>query len=168
MKNQKGFTLVELIASFTLALVIMFFLFQIVITVKELYVSSGLKTEMLIRQANFERQIGLDLKEKRLTNVTSCGTDCYRFSLGDGTSKELKVDRTTNTVSYGSYQIVLKDGSKIGNYTITKNIVSGVSSGKDNTILLIDIPITNKVVTGRNFGVHMVYQYDNRQVNISL
>lgn len=65
MKNQKGFTLVELIASFTLALVIMFFLFQIVITVKELYVSSGLKTEMLIRQANLERQIGLDFKQKK-------------------------------------------------------------------------------------------------------
>lgn len=168
MKNQKGFTLVELIASFTLALVIMFFLFQIVITVKELYVSSGLKTEMLIRQANLERQIGLDLKEKVLTKVATCGTDCYTLTFGDSTSKELKVDRSKNIVSYGAYQIAIQDGSKIGNFTITKNTVSGVSTGKNNTILLIDIPITNKVVTGRNFGVHMVYQYDSRTTTIGL
>ncbi|MCI9233587.1 MAG: prepilin-type N-terminal cleavage/methylation domain-containing protein [Bacilli bacterium] len=168
MKNQKGFTLVELIASFSLALVIMFFLFQIVITVKELYVSSGLKTEMLIRQANLERQIGLDFKEKVLTSVASCGTDCYRLVYGDNTSKELKVDRNRNIISYGAYQISIQDGSKIGNFTITKNTISGVSTGKDNTILLIDIPITNKVVAERNFGVHMVYQYDSRSINIGL
>lgn len=168
MKNQKGFTLVELIASFTLALVIMFFLFQIVITVKELYVSSGLKTEMLIRQANLERQIGLDFKEKTLTKVATCGADCYRLTFGDNSTKDLKVDRTKNTVSYGAYQISIQDGSKIGNFTITKNTVSGVSSGKNNTILLIDIPITNNVVTGRNFGVHMVYQYDSRMIDIGL
>lgn len=78
------------------------------------------------------------------------------------------MDRNTNTVSYGAYQISIQDGSKIGNFTITKNTVSGVSSGKNNTILLIDIPITNKVVTGRNFGVHMVYQYDSRMINIGL
>lgn len=167
MKNNKGFTLVELIASFSLALIIMFFLFQIVIAVKELYVSSGMKTEMLIRQANLERQIGLDL-EKNLKTVTSCGTDCYTLTFKDDSTKEFKVNRDNKTISYGAYQITLQDGSSIGDFTITKNTVPGVSNNKNNTILLIDLPITNKVVENRNLGVHMVYQYDSRNDNLGL
>lgn len=167
MKNNKGFTLVELIASFTLALIIMFFLFQIVIAVKEIYVSSGLKTEMLIRQANIEKKLGTDLREKGLTGISSCGTDCYTF-LYNGVSKELKVDRSANTIRYGDYQIEMVDGSAIGEYTISSNTISGVTLGKNNTILTINISVVNKAVTNRNFGIHLVYQYDNRVTNLGL
>lgn len=167
MKDQKGFTLVELIASFSLALIIMFFLFQIVIAVKELYVSSGIKTEMLIRQANLERQIGLDL-EKGIKTVTSCETDCYQLTFKDNSTKEFRVDRATNIIFYGAYQIKLQDGSNIGEFSITKNTISGVSNNKNNTILILDLPITNPVVADKNLGVHMIYQYDSRTDNLGL
>ncbi len=166
--NNKGFTLVELISSFTLALIIMFFLFQIVIAVKEVYVSSGLKTEMLIKQANMERKIGLDLKEKVLKSVTSCGDDCYTFLYNDDTSKNLSVDRSKKVIIYGDYQIEMLDGSSIGTFSISKNTVPGVDEKKNDTILTIDIPVQNKILANRNFGVHLIYQYNSHTTDLGL
>lgn len=166
--NNKGFTLVELISSFTLALIIMFFLFQIVIAVKEIYVSSGLKTEMLIKQANMERKIGTDLKEQILKSVTRCGDECYTFLYNDNTSKNLSVDRSKKAIVYGDYQIEMLDGSSIGTFQVSKNTISGVEAGKNDTILTIDIPVKNKVLADRNFGVHMIYQYNSRTTNLGL
>lgn len=168
MKNNKGFTLIELIASFTLALIIMFFLFQIVIVVKELYVSSGFKTEMLIKQSNLEKRLGEDLREKEITNIKNCGDDCYTFYYGTSLQKDLKVNRTNNTISYGDYQIALLEGSQVGNFVITKNTIMDVATSKNNTILTIEIPVTNKAVMNQDFGIRMIYQYDSRKVNIEL
>ncbi len=168
MKNNKGFTLVELIASFSLALVIMFFLFQIVLTIRELYVSSGLKTEMLIKQANLERQIGLDLREKMLTNVASCGNDCYTLTFSDTTSKVLKADRSNKTVTYGDYQVTMLEGSTIDALSVSKNTIPNVASGKNDTIVVFDLPINNRIVSNRDFGIHLVYQYDSRTTNLGL
>lgn len=168
MKNNKGFTLVELIASFSLALVIMFFLFQIVLTVRELYVSSGLKTEMMIKQANLERKIGLELREKRLKSVSSCGNDCYTLTFSDNTAKTLKTDRVKKTVTYGDYQVAMLEGSTIDSLTINRNTIPNVASGKNDTILVIDLPINNRIVSNRDFGIHLVYQYDSRTTNLGL
>ena len=168
MKNNKGFTLVELIASFALALTMMFFLFQIVITVRDLYVSSGVKTELLIRQSNLLKKIGTELNEKALTAVTSCGDDCYQFTYADGVTKELSVNRSTNVVSYDDYQIKVGEGSTIGDYVISTQTIDGVAVGKKNSILTIQIPITNKVNLGRDFGINLVYQYDSRTTNLGL
>lgn len=168
MKSNKGFTLIELIASFSLALVIMFFLFQIVITVKELYISSGVKTEMLIRQANLERQIESDLRDKGLVKVNNCGEACYTFTYGDGSTKNLKVEHSSKKIQYGTYQVPIQDGSIIGEFTLDNHTVPNVAVGKKNTILIIDLPITNKVVSDKNFGLHLIYQYDNRSIHLGL
>lgn len=168
MKNNKGFTLVELIASFTLALIIMFFLFQIVIAVKELYVSSGMKTELLIKQANLEKQLVTDLKEKDLTKISSCGEDCYTFSYNNSASKTLQVDRNHNTIQYGDYKVTLMEGSSIGEYTIQNQTISDVALLKNNSIVSITIPVFNKALAGRDYGIHLIYQYDSRTKNLGL
>ena len=46
MKN-KGFTVVEMLSAFTLSSIIIIILFQLIINLKELYMSSGIKTELL-------------------------------------------------------------------------------------------------------------------------
>ena len=43
--DQRGFTVVELVVSFALAMIVIVFLFQVLIQVKELYVSGVIKTE---------------------------------------------------------------------------------------------------------------------------
>ena len=48
---KKGFTVVELIASFTLAIIIAVLMFQVVLIIKGIFTNSGLKTQLLNKQA---------------------------------------------------------------------------------------------------------------------
>ena len=48
--NKKGFTIVELIVSFSLAITIGFFLFKITIIIKDLYTDSYIKTNIISKQ----------------------------------------------------------------------------------------------------------------------
>ena len=53
--TNNGFTVVELIVSFSLTLVITVFLFQIVINLKNLYTNSVIKTELVNIQSLVSR-----------------------------------------------------------------------------------------------------------------
>jgi len=57
MKNEKGFTLIELISSFVLISLIVALLFEVLFIVKNLYSDSGIKTELLIKQALISEKI---------------------------------------------------------------------------------------------------------------
>ena len=49
--NNKGFTVVELLASFTLTMIIMVFLFEIVLQLKEVYITDALRTKIYDKNA---------------------------------------------------------------------------------------------------------------------
>ena len=70
--NKKGFTVVELIVSFTLAMTISVFLFQIVINLKNLYTNSTIKTELINIQSLVSRQMNENFK-KGIISVDECG-----------------------------------------------------------------------------------------------
>ena len=55
--KRNGFTVVELIVSFSLTLVIAVFLFQIIINLKNLYTNSVIKTELVNMQSLISREI---------------------------------------------------------------------------------------------------------------
>ena len=50
MKNNKGFTLVEMLVSFSLSMILIIILFQLIINLKDVYMTSGIKTELLNKQ----------------------------------------------------------------------------------------------------------------------
>ena len=66
MKTNKGFTTVELLVSFTLTAVIVFFLFEILFILKDLYVDTGIKTKLLTKQAVLTEKINDDVASKNL------------------------------------------------------------------------------------------------------
>ena len=49
-KWKRGFTVVELVVSFALVMVVAYFLFNLLYSLKNLAVDSGLKTELLNRK----------------------------------------------------------------------------------------------------------------------
>ena len=55
--NNKGFTMVELIASFSLTSIIVVMLLQIVFSLKEIQEYSDVKTELLTKQATISNKI---------------------------------------------------------------------------------------------------------------
>ena len=72
MKNNKGFTLVEMLVSFTLSMILIIILFQLIINLKDVYMSSGLKTELLNKQNLMENKIYNDLLNRQVTSIDNC------------------------------------------------------------------------------------------------
>ena len=165
--NKKGFTIVELIASFALISLVVGLLFEVLFILKNLYTDSGVKTELLIKQALISEKINDELSTKSLRLATKCGINCILFEFHDGTRSELSFNREENTFKYGDYKTKLIDGSQYGNIEISTEKVLGVGSGLSDSIIKIKIPIYHKLLKRQDFGINIVYQYDSRNAAIS-
>ena len=93
MKN-KGFTIVELIVSFSLTIVICTLLLQIILSLKSLYDNGGTKTEILNKQSLISNQINKKFNENNISSLTSCGENCININYTDNTSDTLKIDNS--------------------------------------------------------------------------
>ena len=61
MKNNKGFTVVELIASFSLTMIISVFLFEVLIDVKDIFVETTIKTSIQEKMGVISKNIKYNL-----------------------------------------------------------------------------------------------------------
>ncbi len=163
---KKGFTVVELIVSFSLVMVIAVFLFQIVIGLKNLYNNSGLKTELLNKQSLISNEINKKLNSNSVDTLRNCGSYCIEFYYADGTSDKLDIDYDNNTVQFGSYTTSLPDDSYIKNAKISIANAATFRSYVDNSLLIIDIPIYNDNFKDQNFGIKVIYPFNDQLSNI--
>lgn len=175
MKKNKGFTTVELLVSFVLVSIIVFFLFEIIFVLKDLYVSSGIKTKLLTKQAIVSEIINDDFTTLKLVYAEKCDTSdpnyskevCINFAFKDIT-KQLIVDRSNNSITWGNITTALISGSEFGNIKITKENLINVKDTKTlNGILTIDIPIYHTLLDKQNFGIKVNYQYNSNSVSLA-
>ena len=167
MNNNKGFTVVETIVSFVLTSIIVLFLFELIILLKELYVSSGIKSQLLTKQTIMSEKINSDLNNKKIMIATRCGLSCIDFIFDDSSTRRLEIDRKNNTFLYGDYKTELIAGSQFGNVKVSTNSVVGVAEGKNNSIVTITIPIIHSLFEKKEFGINVIYQYDSRDTSIT-
>lgn len=171
MKRQnQGFTLVELIVTFTLVSTISFLLFQLIFGLKEIYISTKFKTNLLTKQANLTRRINNDLLNYKIIKFDNCAPGdknaglCIEFTFADEEEKLIKkrLQVQEEQIVYDNYKIIVKksaDGSSIGDINI-KNTFLNSSIYLYNSILKIDVPITNSIAEG-DYGLHLTIQYSN-------
>lgn len=172
MRNRKGATIVELIVSITVLLVIVTFLFQTVISLKEVYNSSGIKTEMLTKQALISKMINNDLRSKKIELATTCGdNNCIAFYFEDGTRKTLELIKKTEEspayLIYGDYKTELTKNSNFGDYQIKSETISTTANLNYDSMLSIDIPIFHSLLQNQDYGINIVYQYDSKDTSIT-
>lgn len=172
MKRKKignqGFTVVELIVSFSISLVIVALLFQIVLDLKDLYVKDGVKTELLIKQSLMMKNTIDEINREDLVEISKCsqGVNCYTFTYLDGTTKDLTYDAIKKIYQFGSFKTNLVSGSKFGNLQVTKQVVSTVTNDKKNSILTIQLPVTNPLVSG-DYGIKIVHLYNSNKITVT-
>ena len=65
MKNNKGFTIIELAVSFCLVAAVSITLLQLVLTLKEVYLSGDVKTTLLNKQGIMTKKIYDDLNHEK-------------------------------------------------------------------------------------------------------
>lgn len=172
--NKKGFTLVEIIVTFCLVSTISFLLFQLIISLKNLYTNSDLKTVLMIDQGNMTRRMNDDFFTMPIVSINDCeDTDdaglklCYSFNLNDQAlekvvTKQLKI--YDDRIIYDGFQINIANGSKLGDVSLVATYIEDTTV-KYNGILTLDIPISNKLVLG-DFGIHMTVQYNTSKSNV--
>ena len=163
--RNRGFTVVELIVSFSLTLVVILLLFQVILTLKELYVKDGLKTELLGKQSIMMQKVMTDFDHNKISQATRCGDDCFNFTFEDGHTSNLTLDRGKGIFHYGNYTTKLLENSLFGKISIKNQTMIGVATGKKDSMIMISIPIHAEKIKG-NYGLHLVYQYDSRTTSI--
>ncbi len=158
-----GFTVVELIVSFTLAMVISVFLFQIVVSLKNLYTKSTTKTELINIQSLVSRQLNENLK-KSIVLLSDCGDKCVEFLYEDNTTDKLIVSE--NAIEFGSYKTNLPDNSYIKNQSINISSSATFFYSSNNSILIISIPIYNDNFDDP-FEIKVLYQFNSNINNLT-
>lgn len=162
--NKKGFTVIELIVSFVLITSISIILFQIVLSLRGLYIDGNVKTTLLNKQAIMTKKIYDDLNSKVLTKITSCGVSCLTFTYGD-IEKNLSVDVAAKVITYDDYSMKLIEGSHFDNFTFEVNQNISPSTTIDNSEFNLNIPIKS-MLTDEDFGIHVVKIYRSNVLTI--
>lgn len=165
MKNNKGFTVIELAVSFCLVSVISIMLFQLIFSLKELYVSGDIKTTLLNKQGIMTKKIYDDLNSKTLNGITSCGVSCLTFEYNEG-EINLLVDPAAGTITYDNYTLELSEGSEFGDLNFTFNNNVSTATTTNNSIFNLDIPIVSKFLND-DFGIHIIRLYQSSSLVIN-
>ena len=166
MMNNKGFTLVELITTFAVASVIALILFNVVLSIKNIYSKTNMKTNLLINQANLNNQINSKVLDENITSIDLCdlSTYCYKIKYTDGKTLNLVIKE--KSVAFGNYTYKLEKGSYVDtdNIKLSYKTFNEITDNKDS-ILNIKIPIKSKQIENYDFGLNFIYLYNDGDIN---
>ena len=160
MKN-KGFTLVELITTFALSAVIVILLMNIIIIIRNLYSKSSIKTELYINQSNLSNEMNKIINKDNLESYSECVDEefCYEFNFYNGESIKLTINDTI--IKFGSLVYKLGKGISVVEPSVSKEYISGQPINKNDSFLIIKIPIKHKLYPNIDFGINLVYPYNS-------
>lgn len=161
---KKGFTVIELISSFTLAIIIAVLMFQVVLVLKSIFTNSGLKTQLLNKQALMSNYIYEKINEKGLSSIEKCGTQCIKFIYFDNTTSSLVFEE--NKLSFDDYKFSLDNKSSFGSISVSVDKVTVSKAGAPDSVLQIKLPINNTKFENQDFGLNIVYQFNSTSSNI--
>lgn len=162
---KKGFTVVELVVTISITAIIATFLLQLILSLNNIYLSSGIKTEIMNKQSLITNQINKKLIDKSLDSLTSCGNYCIKFNYIDNTNDIFKIDYTNNILTFGSFSTNLPADTYFKNVSVDIIYAATIDTTDKNAILNIKIPIKNDKIKD-DFYINVVYQYNTDEVNI--
>ncbi len=165
MNKNKGFTIIELILSFSITAIIVVLLFQLLLFLKDIYNDNGYKTELFIKQALISNEINNELENKTVTNIEYCDdyefNTCFTFTFNYGSSiSNLVIDAENNTIKYGDFATKLVNGSEIGVVQLGSEMGSN-QDGRLDSFAAIIIPIYHPLYDDEDFGIKIICQYNS-------
>jgi len=167
MKN-KGFTIIELITTFALATVLIIFLLNTVIVIKNIYSKNEIKSKLMIEQGNLSYIMNKKFDRNFLVSCSPCpdSSFCFEFDFVDGTKSKLDIDNMH--IKFDNYSYELIEGTIIGAPSIKKESTIVNTASVNDSFLIIDIPITNSLFPNLNFGINLVYQYNSNEYQYNI
>ncbi len=119
MKNNKGFTVVELIASFALTMVITVFLFEVLIEVKDIFADTSVRTAIQQKAGIISKNIENLMYSEN--NTISCSSNTCQIN-----GKSVTVNQSDSRIVIGTQNFDMPDTVSIQSYTLT-NYCSGTN-----------------------------------------
>lgn len=183
MKKNKGFSIIELIVSFSLTMIIVVILFEIIISLKNVYENSVTKSALISKQNILTDYIYSDINDFGLAKVSACGNNCIQFVYQNGDTKNLSWEydydsatkkQSFQKIEYGGYAVYLIDNSKFDlNLSASLGNISYVGAkvcrlnNSDSEVLNIQLPIYNTKFENENFGLNILSIFHNNDVVIT-
>lgn len=166
IKDNKGFTVVEMGVSFCLIFTICILLFQIILAVKDVYIKGNVETTLLSKQGILLNKIYKDLDSKGVSSVqkrmTVSSTGVYKsifqFTFQDNTEEILtfaELDGKYQKIQYGDYIWDISDDS-IKTDTNIDFTPSEVIGGKEYFSLRLNIQ--NDLTEDTNYGITLFHE----------
>lgn len=167
--NKKGFTLVEVLVSFSLVATISIFLFQIIFILHNIYVEKGIKTELYVDTSNISNLINKDIynyinEGKTITNVQKISDTEVDITFDNKEIKKIVVNPSNLDISYASVDNYILNGSTIGNielyynYSLTSNLTK-------NGVSYIKIPISYSDYK-EDFSIVIFFRYNSSKTYV--
>lgn len=158
--NNKGLTLIELITTFALSAIIIVLLINVIVSIRNVYSKTSIKSDLYITQANLSNSLNSKLHNQKLDTYDNCydSTFCYNFTLTNGETLKLVVEETKITVGDQVYKLTGK--TKVVNPSLDAEYVELNEEYSGNNILVLKIPIINELYPNTDFGVNVVYLHN--------
>ncbi len=157
--NNRGFSLVELIVTFTLVSIMMFLVLELTVNVRHSYNLTGLKTEFLTKQSMVLSIVNDDLNIKKVSEINDCGENCFQIVFYDTTTKLLVIDKVNNVIRYGNEAIELGENAVINDVTTINTSFAVEPTSSIDSYVILTIPITNDNFPEEDFTIRLMYQY---------
>ena len=165
LKDQHGLTIVELVSSFTITMVALVFLFNIVVILKENYVINSNKSDLIVEQSLISRSLNEDLYNDAIEfSKVACPSNydlCYEIGLEDGTVKDLNISYTKNEIMYGDLVLTDESFDLIEPNTEVCYYSNDNTSNKMNSFLKIKVDFDTDLYENYEFGINVVFPYSN-------
>lgn len=154
--NNKGFTVVELLASFILTMIIVVFLFEIVLELRNLYLNESVKTASINENALVVNAIHNNLNGKIVTGSNCTGTKCT-ITHNEGS---LVISVSGKTVTVGSQKFEYPEKANLQSVSLTK--VGPVNTGAAGINSYFKISyVINSADLDDDINFNYVYPYVN-------
>ena len=162
--NKKGFTVIELLASFSIAMTILIVLFNVVIMMKDNIADINTKSNMLVSKNNLAYNINKKFSEKDISSITMCedGVKCYLFTYSDDSTDKLVYN--TDSITFNNYTFDITSDMNV-EQPIINEYYDTMSSTTYNGYFILNIPI---VSDNHDYSIKIIKYYNSNNVIINI
>lgn len=143
--NNKGFTIIEIIFSFSFIMVIAIGLFVVAGNYKTKQQTESSKRDLKTYKTILVADIQKDITEKGLDKIEPCDSkdSCYTITFNDASSKDVQKDSESKIIIYGSVSYPVKEQTltTLGELSLSSRNVTVQTQGKAGEVVIYKLII---------------------------
>ena len=158
MKNNKGFSIIELLVSFVIISFLTIAMFKAVSVLSDKLFYYQHTSRLTVFKGTFMNAIQKDFTTNGLLEITTCGTNCYDIIFSAEETKRLTIDTNEKILRYDTFAERLPNDASFSGGIIMDGETIGSGSNAMG-IAQITIPISSDIYD-ENYDIDVVFQFN--------